>query len=451
MTIDVREILWNSACTLATHIALIRASDLSAPPELEQKLNGGAQPQVGRYYCRVATATPLAATARILDMGCGYGRIALELAPQLRPGQRYVGIDPNAEAIDWARNAIGALYQNVSFEWVDLRSGPYNPDGALSGREFRFPFEDGSLDLIFMISVLTHVDLPTAENYIREASRTLNPDTGRLIATAFLLDEETEAQIADGQSRYSFPWPHGASRVEVRDEPERVIAHPRHAVLAAFQDAGFAQVSVFNGDWSGRVAPPMDFQDLLMADLSAGRAHQHPPPDIPLPPIETDLFPSTTMDRLERLGFGSRNALMEFIMWSATLTINAIWWRQRGLNLAITSENREEAKRLELNLDALGKLKIEKKTPKDSPEGDIFIHLKENDIIDLLIQSKNTMNKYDILSCMIDVAENGWSVVNATTTGRGLVLISGGVEFALIPAVVTHDINTLLKRRDLLP
>lgn len=316
---------------LLVHQGGNRVLDAVPPLELETKLNGGRNPVVGRYYADVLTKDrALPADARILDLGCGYGRIALELASRLTDEQHYVGLDPNAEAVAWARENIARHRPNFSFERIDVTSKPYNPEGTQSGARFRFPFPDASLDRVFMISVLTHVDLDTVRTYVAEAARTLKPETGRLLATFFLLDDEVDALLAAGRSPFTMSWRIGESRVENPDNPELAIAHPRERVLEIVREAGFGQVAVHDGDWSGREGTrDADYQDMLVADFGTVTGAPDAAPD------------GAGRHEFDELAVTLGGAGVEpdqvtpFLVWAAGVCVNALWWEARGIALVV--------------------------------------------------------------------------------------------------------------------
>ena len=70
---------------------------------------------------------------RVLDLGCGDGRLALGVAPLAR---RVDGIDPDAEAIAAAkRNARKAGVRNVRFA---------------AGAAQQLPYRDGAFDVVIL-------------------------------------------------------------------------------------------------------------------------------------------------------------------------------------------------------------------------------------------------------------------------------------------------------------
>lgn len=329
---EIAWMLWSSLGLIAHDGTLASRIDAVPPPALEHALNGGHNPVIGRYYAEVLTTSrALAADARILDFGCGYGRIALELIPRLTDAQTYVGLDPNAAAIEWAAAHLGAGRPHVTFERIDIASKPYNPQGELKGAEFWFPFDDDSLDLVFMISVLTHVDLPTVEAYIRETARVLKPETGRFVATFFLLDDDVDELIAAGKSTYRLRHQLGASRIENHSDPEAMIAHPRALVADILADAGFTDVAVRPGHWSGRTGVNQhDYQDLVIADLRPGANSQEQPTQLAR---ELAVLREIAAELVGR-GIRTREEVMDALFRALSVSVNAFWWHCSGLPLA---------------------------------------------------------------------------------------------------------------------
>src|SRR5207302_825955 len=66
---------------------------------------------------------------RVLDVGCGIGRMARPLAGYLGPEGSYDGFDVNREGIAWCQERY-AGHPNFRFTAVDLHNRRYNPQGA---------------------------------------------------------------------------------------------------------------------------------------------------------------------------------------------------------------------------------------------------------------------------------------------------------------------------------
>ncbi len=137
------------------------------------------------YFIRIGG---LREDSRVLDIGCGIGRMAVPLTQYLDPqGSRYDGIDPVEGGIGWCQRTITPVYPNFAFQRLDIAHELYNPNGKINGRALALPFPDRHFDFVIMTSVVTH--LPPAEVlvYLAEVRRVLSPG-GRLFMTAFVVD-----------------------------------------------------------------------------------------------------------------------------------------------------------------------------------------------------------------------------------------------------------------------
>ena len=109
---------------------------------------------------------------RILDVGCGNGRLAI---PLTRHDVRYIGVEPIASCVEFCKRVF-APWPNFRFIHVDLKNETYNPGGTVDPLEFVFPVEGRSIDAILFASVFTHVGtLEVCKHYLDEALRVLKP------------------------------------------------------------------------------------------------------------------------------------------------------------------------------------------------------------------------------------------------------------------------------------
>jgi SAM-dependent methyltransferase len=99
----------------------------------------------------------------VLEWGCGPARIIRHL-PALLPGTQFVGTDYNAESIAWCRSTI----KNIEFADNSL----FPP----------LPFAGEQFDVVYAISVLTHLSVVQQDDWIEELRRILRPG-GCLILT----------------------------------------------------------------------------------------------------------------------------------------------------------------------------------------------------------------------------------------------------------------------------
>lgn len=166
---------------------------------------------------------------RILDLGCGCGRIALALARDERVGAlspRYDGLDVDARAIAWCSSHIERGAPSFRFTHADVRNDSYNPGGGGAVAEYRLPYEDASFDLALATSLFTHLRAGELTRYHAELARVLAPG-GALFASYFFFDPGEEP----------------AARRPIRFE------HPVDAVSATANPLAPEDAIAFRRDW----------------------------------------------------------------------------------------------------------------------------------------------------------------------------------------------------------
>lgn len=214
-----------------------------------------------RLTSRIVALCDLHSDQRVLDVGCGIGRVALPLAAYLGPDGAYEGFDIVAEAVAWCRDNLTAAHPNFHFRHVPIHNERYNPTGTVPDADFVFPYDDASFDLVVLTSVFTHMMPAGVEQYMGEIARVLVPG-GRLFATMFLLDEEAERLRRGPGSVFSFAHQRGVCSLQVEDPPETAVAYQDGYARGLFATHGFA-LQVFPGSWCGRTEH-LDLQDILI-------------------------------------------------------------------------------------------------------------------------------------------------------------------------------------------
>jgi SAM-dependent methyltransferase len=206
---------------------------------------------------------------RVLDVGCGIGRIARPLAAYLDASGSYDGFDVNAEGIAWCREHY-APYPNFRFAVADLHNRRYNPGGTQTAAEFRFPYGDASFDLVVLTSVFTHLLPPETDHYLAEIARVLAPG-GRVFATFFLLDDEARDLIARGVSAVRFDPAADEAAVLDPEIPEEAVAYADAWIVAALERHGLEEAGRYPGSWCGRPVH-VSGQDIVVARRRGGAA-----------------------------------------------------------------------------------------------------------------------------------------------------------------------------------
>jgi ubiquinone/menaquinone biosynthesis C-methylase UbiE len=102
----------------------------------------------------------IAAGERVLEVGCGSGAVARELARRVAPRGRVVGLDASAALLEVARELANdaGLSSLIEFQTGDCRA---------------LPFADASFDAALAVTTLSHV--PNVERAIRELVRVIRP------------------------------------------------------------------------------------------------------------------------------------------------------------------------------------------------------------------------------------------------------------------------------------
>jgi len=204
---------------------------------------------------------------RVLDVGCGAGKMARPLARYLNEQGSYEGFDIVPELIAWDKKAFGKHFPNFRFQQADVYNKEYNPKGKFKASEYKFPYESKSFDFVFLISVFTHMLTEDVENYFSEISRVLKPK-GRCLISCFLLNPNSLKMIEDKKASLDFKYRTDGYRTVRKDIPEAAVAYEEETMKKLFEKNSLKIVEpMLYGWWStGQSSmPQMRFQDIMVA------------------------------------------------------------------------------------------------------------------------------------------------------------------------------------------
>ncbi len=117
---------------------------------------------------------------QVLDVGCGTGTLAMEVARRVGRTGRVTGIDPGAEQI--ARARAKAVRRNAPVEFQV---------GVIE----QLPFADQTFDVVFSTLMMHHLPAPLKRQGLSEIARVLKPG-GRLVIADFIHRKDRKAQAA---------------------------------------------------------------------------------------------------------------------------------------------------------------------------------------------------------------------------------------------------------------
>lgn len=198
---------------------------------------------------------------RLLDAGCGYGRLAIGLLSTDFKGS-YLGFDILKKQIGWCAETLTSAFPAYQFRHLNVRNDRYNPNGDIDAKAVRFPAKSATRDACALFSVFTHMYEPDVRHYLDEIRRVLRP--GGIAVTTWLVFDEARLSAATSD-RAAYPLVHVLEpRIRYSDpsDPLRAIGFEESFVREMVQEAGLDVQTIARGTWTGE--PGADFQDLVI-------------------------------------------------------------------------------------------------------------------------------------------------------------------------------------------
>ncbi|GEP36731.1 methyltransferase [Nocardioides psychrotolerans] len=245
------------------HMALPTQPVTPVPPQRLRFMNEDDAKflHTGQVLASTLYAHGLGPGSRLLDVGSGYGRLAVGLMSSGYSG-RYLGFDILRRHVRWCRQNLTAD-PRYGFAHLDVVNARYNPDGTIPAAEARFPAPDGSRDYCALFSVFTHFYADDIRRYLAEIRRVLVP--GGLAATTWFLFDDARLPAVTGE-RSAFRLVHqldDVTRYETPADPLKAIGYEESFMRRLAEEAGLEVVSVTRGSWAGD-QPPEQYQDLVV-------------------------------------------------------------------------------------------------------------------------------------------------------------------------------------------
>lgn len=242
---------------------LAKPERLRDPLQSIHNVGGGNYHKIGeQIFTQLIDHAGLRPDYRVLDIGCGTGRVAGHLVNYLNSTGHYVGFDVAKAAIATCRRRFREIAPHFEFICVDVKNGDYNHRANMAADVFKFPLIDESFDFVFATSVYSHMPISEVRQYLCETSRVLKKN-GVTFFTGYLLHHEHRSSVMNRRHTPLTNWRDG-SMVADRRTPERFIAHDEGAVLDLIRLSGLNATRVLRGHWAG--APTYSgWQDAVIA------------------------------------------------------------------------------------------------------------------------------------------------------------------------------------------
>ena len=109
----------------------------------------------------------------MLDLGCGYGRVAKYLLPEQKL-KRYIGVDSSFEMLQ--------LFKNRYFKAIEEQSTPVD---FVNADIHTIPVKDQSIDLVIVCAVFLHNHKSVVRQSMSELKRIIKPGGTLLVYSSF--------------------------------------------------------------------------------------------------------------------------------------------------------------------------------------------------------------------------------------------------------------------------
>lgn len=234
------------------------------PPKRYDYINIGANEQIGKEFLQFFVKQGgLKPADRVLEIGSGFGRMAIPLSTFLSQEGSYEGLEIIKDGVNWCQSKFAPKFLNFKFQRIDVFNNRYNPTGNQLATEYKFPFENATFDFVYLTSVFTHMYPDEIENYLSEISRVLKRG-GKCLITFYILNDSSLNNINQNKGTYNFKYEVNDYRIEDKANPLYQIAFTETFIRNLYAKCSISIIEPIQyGSWSGRTTY-LSFQDIIV-------------------------------------------------------------------------------------------------------------------------------------------------------------------------------------------
>ena len=249
---------------IVKHCRELAAADLP-PLYAMQKIGSDSaahfQNTMVSFFSEMYHRFQLTPASHVFDLGCGSGRMAYPFAQLIDVSGKYYGADVWQEGIEICQQRFPQ--QTMSFHTIPAKNNYYfdefKPD---TPNNFTLDFiANTELDLIFAISVFTHLIEEDVRAYLHEFKRTLKPH-GCAFVTCFIIDQFFMDFVDATNIRPSFKEV-APGHYQAYKGQDFFAGFTRRKWESLVAEAGLEIISLERGNWAQKPGA-RTYQDILV-------------------------------------------------------------------------------------------------------------------------------------------------------------------------------------------
>ena len=198
----------------------------------------------------------------ILDIGCGYGRLAHAFIRNKNFHGEYIGIDILPNHIEWCKsNLFDYCGKLINFYCIDMINDIYNPSGSLNVKNINLDISP--MDLVDIINVFNHMYYEDIRSYLYKIYNLMDKNVKVYISLFILNDEQRKLE---GENRSSLPMKYGCERFYkyyCKCKPLYAIAYEERALFNLFNEISYKVENIVYGSWCGRQNKDL-YEDIII-------------------------------------------------------------------------------------------------------------------------------------------------------------------------------------------